>query len=239
MSQLKDILTKMGNPLSDLQFGAYIRASIPDHYRNLLTTVTKTARLSVPPRVVDSALIIAELTNEYLARSVDKQVDNDNTAMAAAKGGKGGGKSGEKKPKCTNCNKKGHTKSDCFAPGGGKEHDKPDWYVKQQEVVKKNKAKEKAKTATAADDDDDNIALVIGTPDDDDNEKNVAFLITSDFREDEAHSASPSTSADMIVDSGSTRHFSPDRAKFITFHEIPPVPIRAADGRTFSATAKG
>ncbi|KAJ6528895.1 hypothetical protein B0H19DRAFT_967626, partial [Mycena capillaripes] len=33
MSQLKDILAKMGNPLSDLQFGAYIRASIPDHYR--------------------------------------------------------------------------------------------------------------------------------------------------------------------------------------------------------------
>ncbi|KAJ6525160.1 hypothetical protein B0H19DRAFT_971529, partial [Mycena capillaripes] len=33
MSQLKDIFAKMGNPLSDLQFGAYIRASIPDHYR--------------------------------------------------------------------------------------------------------------------------------------------------------------------------------------------------------------
>ncbi|KAJ7077652.1 hypothetical protein B0H15DRAFT_781096, partial [Mycena belliarum] len=33
MSELKDMLIKGGNPLSDLQFGAYIRASIPQHYR--------------------------------------------------------------------------------------------------------------------------------------------------------------------------------------------------------------
>ncbi|KAF7334060.1 Retrovirus-related Pol polyprotein from transposon TNT 1-94 [Mycena venus] len=133
-----------------------------------------------------------------------------------------------------NCKKKGHSKSDCFAPGGGKEHDRPEWYVKQQEASKKNKEK---KTAGAADDDDD-VALVIGVPEDDDDD-NVAFTVTSDFREEEAHTSSTSASVDMIVDSGATRHFSPDRAKFITFKEIPPVPIRAADGRSFSATGKG
>jgi transposase-like protein len=73
--------------------------------------------------------MIAELTNEYLARSVDKKIDSDNAAMSAAKKG-GSNKGGDQKPKCTNCKKKGHSKSDCFAPGGGKEHDKPEWYLK-------------------------------------------------------------------------------------------------------------
>ncbi|KAJ7193505.1 hypothetical protein GGX14DRAFT_588402, partial [Mycena pura] len=41
------------------------------------------------------------------------------------------------------------------------------------------------------------------------------------------------------LDAGATRHFSPDRASFTNFVEIPPVPIRAADGRTFSATGRG
>ncbi|KAJ6624487.1 hypothetical protein B0H10DRAFT_1673962, partial [Mycena sp. CBHHK59/15] len=43
---------------------------------------------------------------------------------------------------------------------------------------------------------------------------------------------------DMIVDGGATRHFSPDLDNFTNFKEIPQVPIRAADGRSFSATGK-
>ncbi|KAJ7446667.1 hypothetical protein FB451DRAFT_940928, partial [Mycena latifolia] len=236
MSNLRDILAKMGNPLSDLQFSSYIRASIPDHYRTLLTTISTTARMSVPPRPVDSALLIQELTNEYLSRTVDKKMDTDNAAMSAAKraGSSKDGK-GEEKPKCKNCKRKGHTKDNCFAPGGGKEHDPPDWYVKQQEASKKNK--EKAATAT---DNSDNVALIIGVPDEDDGYENVAFQITSDFIQDaEAHATSPSAEYDMIVDSGATRHFSPNRANFTNFREISPVPIRAADGRSFNATRKG
>ncbi|KAF7367236.1 Retrovirus-related Pol polyprotein from transposon TNT 1-94 [Mycena sanguinolenta] len=234
MSILKDTLAKMGNPLSDPQFGAYIRASIPDHYRTLMTTITMSARMSVPPRPIDTSILINELTNEYISRTVDKKIDSDNAAMSAQKkaGGSKGAKGGEK-PKCTNCNKKGHSKPDCFAPGGGKEHDRPDWYIKQQEASKKNKGKQKEAGAA----DDDNIALLIGTPDDDDDD-NVAFLVTSDFTEDQALSTS-SANVEMIIDTGATRHFTPDRANFITFSEISPVPIRAADGRSFHATGKG
>ncbi|KAJ6536211.1 hypothetical protein B0H19DRAFT_1003954, partial [Mycena capillaripes] len=43
----------------------------------------------------------------------------------------------------------------------------------------------------------------------------------------------------ILIDAGATRHFSPDRSSFLNFEEIPPVPIRAADGRTFSATGRG
>ncbi|KAJ7662393.1 hypothetical protein B0H17DRAFT_850534, partial [Mycena rosella] len=106
------------------------------------------------------------------------------------------------KPRCTNCKIKGHTKDNCFADGGGKVNERPDWWIKQQEAAKKNKAKQ------------------------DDGYDNVAFLITSDFRDDaEAHSSSQSTGCDMIFDSGATRHFSPNRANFTNFKEIPPIPI--------------
>ncbi|KAF8186555.1 hypothetical protein K438DRAFT_1596392, partial [Mycena galopus ATCC 62051] len=51
--------------------------------------------------------------------------------------------------------------------------------------------------------------------------------------------ATTSSKKDILVDAGATRHFSPDRDSFINFVEIPPIPIRAADGRTFSATGRG
>ncbi|KAJ6622342.1 hypothetical protein B0H10DRAFT_1788138 [Mycena sp. CBHHK59/15] len=43
----------------------------------------------------------------------------------------------------------------------------------------------------------------------------------------------------MIVDSGATRHFSPNLDNFTNCSEIPPAPICMADGRSFSAISKG
>jgi hypothetical protein len=64
-----------------------------------------------------------------------------------------------------------------------------------------------------------------------------ALTCTSDFRS-EAHATSGQSG--IIIDSGASRHFSPDRSKFLNYKEFNShEPIRAADGRTFHALGKG
>src|SRR6266498_752482 len=69
-----------------------------------------------------------------------------------------------------------------------------------------------------------------------DDEDFTSFVITSGHNH-EAYGVSSST--DLIVDCGASSHFSPDKFKFVNFEAIPPEPIRAADGHTFSAIGCG
>jgi hypothetical protein len=65
----------------------------------------------------------------------------------------------------------------------------------------------------------------------------TALTCTSDFHS-EAHAAS--NQSGIIIDSGASHHFSPDRSKFLNYKEfINHEPIRGADGRTFHALGKG
>jgi hypothetical protein len=43
MQRLKEALDSMGTPLDDAQFTAYIKASLPDKFRPLLTTIARPA----------------------------------------------------------------------------------------------------------------------------------------------------------------------------------------------------
>ncbi|KAJ6623284.1 hypothetical protein B0H10DRAFT_1786698 [Mycena sp. CBHHK59/15] len=89
-----------------------------------------------------------------------------------------------------------------------------------------------------ANDDNDDYVLFIGVNDNDNNCDNVVLAVSPNFRE-EAHAATKSTACNMIIDSSTTCHFSPDRENFTNFLEIPPIPIHAADSCTFSAIGKG
>lgn len=65
----------------------------------------------------------------------------------------------------------------------------------------------------------------------------TALVCTSDFCS-EAHAAS--NQSRIIIDSGASRHFSPDHAKFLNYMEFASnEPIRAADGHTFHTLGKG
>ncbi|KAF8156065.1 hypothetical protein B0H34DRAFT_659818, partial [Crassisporium funariophilum] len=112
----------------------------------------------------------------------------------------------------------------------------PEWWVK------KNGGKPKGKERSANVVDKDSTAkafafLTLATEAPCDDELiNVALAITSGHNH-EAHAASPS--AGVIIDCGASSHFSPSRKKFLNYQEISPEPVRAADGRTFSAVGKG
>lgn len=66
----------------------------------------------------------------------------------------------------------------------------------------------------------------------------TALIVTSNFKA-EAEAFTISNSSRIILNSGASRHFSPDRSKLLNFREIDPEPIWAADGCTFSTLGKG
>ncbi|KAF8810961.1 hypothetical protein BYT27DRAFT_7090691, partial [Phlegmacium glaucopus] len=120
---------------------------------------------------------------------------------------------------CTNlpnCGRRGHTKDQCWEKGGGKEGQAPDWWKKGKgNKVSANVAENK----TAEKDEPENYAMLAYTNPDND----TALVCTSDFRS-EAHATS--NQAGIILDTGASSHFSPNRSKFLNYKELEdPEPI--------------
>ena len=251
MTDLKEALAEMGNPLTDKMFSAYIRRSMPDSYKPLFTAINTASSLSDKPCTSDT--LIQQIY--MLADSNQALKDNEKTVEAAMSAsakskpkGKGKGKS-TSKLKCSNssCGLTGHTIENCWRKGGKKEGEAPEWYtkkLKEEEAEKKKKAPAANVAATSApDSDDDNIALMAHLdhpiPDNDDHDGPDALVVTSDFKHMTGALIATSGSIGIIIDCGASRHFSSDRKAFTNLVEITPSPIRAADGRTFYASAKG
>jgi hypothetical protein len=237
MTNLKDSLAEMGNPLTDQMFSAYIRQSMPKSYSSLFTSIAAASSMTGRPYTSDMLIqqIYSAADTAEAMKANDARVES---AMAAyrekdkRKGKKGRGPKKDKGPLCENCNLLNHMKPDCWRKGGGKEGQAPTWYV---EKMKKNSAS-KAANAVESEDDEENVVLLSCINDDD---ENVVLAVTSDFKhEAEALAVAPATTP-VIVDCGASRHFSPNQSKFSDFTKIAPEPIRAADGRTFSAPGKG
>jgi hypothetical protein len=89
-----------------------------------------------------------------------------------------------------------------------------------------------AETAPESDEPVNYATLSFHVPDDP-----TALVCTSDFHS-KAHATSNHTGT--ILNTGASHHFSPHCSKFLNYKElVSPEPIRAADGRTFSALGKG
>jgi hypothetical protein len=110
---------------------------------------------------------------------------------------------------CYNCNKTGHFKTDCWAKGGGKEGQR----------LTGQGWRNSGKTAA-------NTAAATATPPPD----NYAFATAVSIQVGRGGT---------IIDSGTTSHFCPDRAKFITFEAMKTQEVRMADRSTISALGRG
>jgi len=120
---------------------------------------------------------------------------------------------------CENCNKSGHNKANCWSKGGDKEGQGP--HSKKNKSSKKN-------TATSTE------SAVVAVNDD-----LFAFTCTSDFRDANKDLDGTKSQIEAIIDSGASRHFTPNKAKLINFKPISSNPIKAADARTFKAEGMG
>jgi hypothetical protein len=236
MTEIKERLAEMNRPVSDESFVSYIRTSLSlvPNYRTLLTTLSAASHES--GKKLTSSNLIWHLNEEANSIALEDSINKSNAAMMAAttksRGGKGKDKSNKEKRHCTNpnCGKDGHMKDQCFAKGGGKEKEAPEWFKKMSER-KVTSASANAAEKTENDDSENYAMFTYDLPD-----NPTALLVTSDFTV-EAHAISHSSG--IILDSGASKHFTPEHLKLLNYREIEPEPIRAADGRTFSALGKG
>ena len=110
---------------------------------------------------------------------------------------------------CTNtpnCGRRGHTSDQCYEKGGGKEGQAPEWWNKMKKAKANKVSANAAESKTAEKDEPDNFAMLASTTSDD----LTALTCTSDFHA-EAHAAS--NHSGIIINSGASCHFSPDRSK--------------------------
>src|SRR5215471_4504867 len=218
MIELKEELAGMGAPVTDDAFAAMIRKSLPPSYRPLLQSISTAARITGRPMTSDQ--LIQCIHEEVDLKAIEKRRDKmaEDTALLASKGRQGNQKR-KKTPdpskNCSNpnCLRAGHVIAECYRKGGGKEGQGP-WSKKK-----------KADSANTASTNKDPVAL-------------VALVTTVNLDEAEALSAR-SQDPTIIIDCGASKHFSSNRAKFATFTEIEPQPIKSADGRSLYATGKG
>jgi hypothetical protein len=196
--------------------------------------------------------LIWHLVEEASTIKLETSVNKAHAALATAHGrpNKGPSKNGKGKdskgknrksiPKCTNCKLKGHTSENCYAKGGGKEHQAPDWWKQKQEAKgKEAMKKESVNSAAESSSKRENHAYITISPlktASQDDRSSTALVVTSGHNH-EAFGVSAST--DLIIDCGASSHFSPDKSKFVNFEVISPEPIRATDGHTFSVTGHG
>jgi hypothetical protein len=232
MTELRERLAEMNTPVSDESFVSYLRTSLSlaPSFRTLFTTLSATAHQM--GKKLTPTDVIWHLTEEATSAEIEDSINKSNAAMLTATSKAKGGNSRSSKNDIlctnTNCGRRGHTKDQCWAKGGGREGQAPDWW----KTGGKQASASIAESTPTSDEPENYAMLTYNVPDDP-----TALVCTSDFRS-EAHAISKHTGT--ILDSGASRHFSPDRSKFLNYQElINPEPIRAADGRTFSALGKG
>src|SRR6202522_289469 len=147
---MREDLAAMGQPLSENDFYAIILGSLPGSYDPYISAVNATS--GVLGKTISADNLILTITEEYECRNLKSKngKKDENVALYSndAKKGRKEGSSSKKNVKCYNCKKKGHYKSECWAPGGGKEGQGPN-----QKGKGKAKAKETAGMAKEKDED--------------------------------------------------------------------------------------
>src|ERR1700731_2198789 len=217
MTKLREELEGIGASVPDEDFGTMLLTSLPPSYRSLLHTITHAASLSgfaINPNDL-MRIILEEARQRELSENAQKSGDAA-LNVNKGKGKKGKGNSNSQNKPCATCKRTNHKTEDCFSKGGAKEGQAP-WQKKS----------EKAITAAAS------------TPKRDETEDYLAFTCFGDTPNPAVALAHVKQSHDVILDSGATAHFCPDRSMFCTYTQTAHKPVTAADGRILTSVGRG
>ncbi|KAJ2929035.1 hypothetical protein H1R20_g8058, partial [Candolleomyces eurysporus] len=202
--------------LSDSQFVTYITSSLASNteYRTLISAIEGAAEIANASLTSDvlKRRLIAEHEARNGINSNATTSGSGSTALAAShsKDTKGGKKK-KNEYFCTICNVNGHSKERCYAEGGGKAHQAPEWYKKKQakRLAQEGKTSNTASTTTTT----TKTANVSSTT-----YSCVAegLLNTSTI----AMSATTNEYQGIILDCGASDHFTPYRHLLTDYVEI-------------------
>lgn len=135
MLRLRELLAGMGAGILDTDFHAMILGSLPESYRPLLSSINAASKITKTPLSSErrpnkkggSALVAREAKGKGRASSSTSKANSDIT--------------------CFNCDRKGHYKTDCWRPGGGKEGQGPNQQWKKADKGQKQTANAAAESS--------------------------------------------------------------------------------------------
>ncbi|RXW11527.1 hypothetical protein EST38_g14328 [Candolleomyces aberdarensis] len=216
--------------LSDSQFVTYITSSLAPNteYRTLISAIEGAAEISNAS--LTSEVLKRRLIAEHEARNgINSNATTSasgSTALAAShsKDTKGGKKK-KTEYHCTICNVNGHSKERCYAEGGGRHDQAPEWYKKKQaeRLAQEPKNANAATTSTAAK--SSYTCVVEGFP----RSFNPIALSAS---------KTPDNYQGIILDCGASDHFTPYRHLLTNFVELREH-TRVADNRATFVEGRG
>ena len=217
LANLREQLAAMGKSIPDNEYASILMGLLPETYTAMLGSIAAAAEMS--GHAVSSAAVVKIATDEYDRRTLEsgKTKDEAFTADSQKKIGK------RRNIECEHCHKKGHTKVQCWAKGGGDEGGgrkrKP-----KKEGDKSNVAESSEKVP-----DIEAWFAVENTEDNDGAVPRVPIIAAQGITQAQSE----------LYDSGASRHMSPFREQFVSYRKIDARPITAANNRIFHAVGMG
>ena len=153
LQTMREDLAAMGQALDENDFYMIILGSLPASYDPYISAVNATS--SVLGTTISADDLMLTVTEEYERRNLKNKSGkkDENSAFYSndsEKDSKGGSNSKKKNVECHNCHKKGPYKSECWAPGGGKEGEGPKQKGKGKSKKDEKKDEKKKETGSAA-----------------------------------------------------------------------------------------
>ena len=213
MIKIRDELEGIGASVMDDDFATMILTSLLPSYRSLLHSIMHAASLSsteISPNDL-MRIVLEEARQREIADLASKSGDAA-LHVKKTRGRKGKSEDSGTKTPCTNCKCTNHKTENCYADGRAKQGQAP-W----------QKKKEKANTAA------------VSTKRQEHDEEYLAFTCLGNQHEAATAAHSTPKAHDIILDSGATAHFCPDRSMFVCYSATSPTAITAADGRELKA----
>jgi len=217
LCNLREQLASMGKLISDKDYTDILLASLPASYDSSCSSISNSARLG--SQVLTADMFKSLILDEYTQRELKKLLSNSKDKAFGADAPRS-------KKQCSNCNKRGHLKADCWAKGGGKEG----------QGLKRNKDKDKSKDTLAMAEEVPLLDAWAAIEEIEDDAEEAWVKTTAAAGSSLVWPGQTHCTTMEIYNSGASQHMSPFGEWFLNYKPIvPPHAILAANKQVFYA----